>query len=312
MPFHSFTHEFRALGTDIWVQVVLSDRTSRASVREASGLRSKLEAVYARFEKIFSRFDPDSDLSHCNGKLGEWCPVPDELADVARRSIEWHRRSHGYFDPRILEHLESAGYAKSFFTIDFSKLRRRPLPLPPAGRFEDSVAIQPGSIRLMAPMDFAGIAKGYITDRVADFLRAKGLRDFLLDSGGDMRAEGHDETGNDWLIDLEHARQDVSLRLSDRSVATSGITRRQWHVGGMRFHHLINPREPDRFSFDLLSVTVVGPDTETADIQAKTLFLMGQDEGLACADRHGTQAIFLSKDGVPVLSRAAQEAFLSA
>lgn len=304
MPYQSLTHEFRALGTDVWVEIVL---TEESLFNRAAGIRPELEAFYARFERIFSRFDSKSELSRCNTALGEWQAVSPEFLKVAEQAVVWHDRSRGYFDPRIIEHLRAVGYGKSFAETDFSRSRRLKIPAPPAGRLSDSIAWKGGELRLLVPMDFSGIAKGFITDRAAEFLRQEGFGNFLLDSGGDIYASGHDEIGNRWHIALEHATEEIAFYLSDQSIATSGITRRQWHIEGMRFHHLINPYAPERFSFDLLSVTVVSDDTETADILAKTLFLMGREAGCGFADREGIPAVFLLRDGTPVYSQASKE-----
>ena len=304
MPLPTITREFKAIGTDIWVEIVLSGEYQSA---KALTVLDAIEKRYRDLTRVFSRFDPESDLSRCNRHLGTSQSVAPELTTVANRALQWHKWSHGYFDPRILPHLRAAGYRENFFTSLFSAFKREPIPGKPTGRLADQLATGARQMMLSVPMDFSGIAKGFITDQAVTLVQQFGFHDFLIDSGGDMYASGHDELGSPWLIDLENANRRIAFHLSSRSIATSGITRRQWHIEGSHFHHLINPFEPEVFRFDLLSVTAEGPTTETADIRAKTLFLMGEESGLAFAEAEAIPAVFLHKDSSVTISSSAKK-----
>ncbi len=304
MPLPTITREWKAIGTDIWVEIVLPGDYQSAKALAAI---DAVEKRYRDLTQVFSRFDPESELSRCNTNLGTPQSVSPELITTAERSLRWHQWSRGYFDPRILPHLRAAGYREDFFTSLFSLLKGESIPKKPEGRLADQLSIDGQRITLSVPMDFSGIAKGFITDAAATLIKQFGFGDFLIDSGGDMYASGHDELGTPWLIDLENASRRIAFRLSDQSIATSGITRRQWHIEGAHFHHLINPFEPETFHFDLLSVTAQGPTTEAADIRAKTLFLMGETAGLAFANEKNIPAVFLRKDASATLSESAKQ-----
>jgi thiamine biosynthesis lipoprotein len=131
-------------------------------------------------------------------------------------------------------------------------------------------------IQFDVPMDFSGIAKGYILDIMAQRLARDGWNDFLVDAGGDMVVNGKNRKGSNWHIDIENIPEgELLIKVSGKAIATSGITRRQWESpDGKRYHHLIHPKHPYSFSFDLLSVTAISTSAERADFLAKTLFLM--------------------------------------
>ena len=157
-------------------------------------------------------------------------------------------------------------------------------------------------------MDFSGIAKGYITDKITEFLSRQGWENFLVDSGGDIYAKGFDEQKEKWKIGLEgFPEEKIILRLSGEAVATSGITRKKWESNGKKFHHLINPHNFKRFDFDLKSVTVIQKNTIDADVWAKVLFLQGKEEGIKLSDRKKIQSLFLDCKGNLYLSQAAKK-----
>jgi thiamine biosynthesis lipoprotein ApbE len=245
--------------------------------------------------------------------------------DVSQKALCYFEKTGGFFDPRVIEVLESVGYDRNFEEIiphchsresgnpDKKNNSEFHIPASPAGRkrgmtldqesLEKDIIIKKDKILFNRRMDFSGIAKGYITDKAADFLKSRGFQNFLIDSGGDMYAAGFDGDDNPWNISIEGTDDNkLNFLLSDRGVATSGITRRKWEGNGKKFHHLINPKNPQEFLFDLKTATVISENTEKADIWAKTLFLMGKDKGLEFSNENGIASVFLDYKGNVFLS----------
>jgi FAD:protein FMN transferase len=268
--------EFKCLGTHIDIQIVAKNAKefpdAKQDLREA-------QKQYQEFEKIFSRFDSSSELSNFNTHLGVFLPASKELKEVALESLKFYSKTRGYFDPRIIGFLECAGYDKDFKSIYCFKVYEKEKSANFFSRnlFED-LAIEKNRICFKARMDYSGIVKGYVTDFMAKILSEKGWENFLVDSGGDMFFSGKDEENNVWTVNIEGVTNEkIIFRLLNKGIATSGISRRKWEKNGKRFHHLINPKNPEIFSFDLKSVTVIAPSTTKADVLAKMLFLMGKD-----------------------------------
>jgi len=290
-----FERNFRALGTNIELKLVLSDEGEK---HKAENDFKKLVQEYARLEKIFSRFDPESELSYLNSHLDEFRNVSREMMDVAERSLKYHKKSEGLFDPRIIDKLEQSGYGVDFHGAEFP----RPCKLDDMesieGDLSEDIMIEGSKLKIRNRIDLSGIAKGYITDQAVIWLREKGWNDFLLDSGGDMFLSGSDENENRWRIEIEGFPDgQMILELSERAIATSGISRRQWTLEGKRFHHLINPKAPEEYSFEIKSVSAIAPTVEEADFWAKYLFLLGRENGMEVCRSQNVPGLFLTYQG---------------
>lgn len=285
------------MGTEAYLEIVHrkgESRKANASIKKA---------VTLCFEKIkiFSRFDPESELSIFNRNLGVFRDASPDMLTIALHALSYHKESDGLFDPRILSILEDIGYRNDFSSRDTSQNappKFFPTSIAPLRR---DLILWGEAIQFKVKMDFSGIAKGYILDTMAKHLENDGWKNFLVDSGGDMVVRGTNRKGKPWQIDIENIpNNSLLLEISNKGIATSGITRRQWvSTGGQRFHHLIHPKRPDTFAFDLLSVTAVSASAERADFLAKTLFLMGKKRGLSCAKKYSIPAIFVEDGKTP-------------
>lgn len=285
--------EFKALGTDIYFQLVF-----KKEALDAKKELAELQAFYLGQEKIFSRFDVESELSFLNANLGKFHRASTDFLQVAKKSLYYHQLTGGLFDPRIIETLEKIGYRKDFKTLDLANIEIKNTKRELFGELEKDLIIKNAKIKFLRRMDFSGIAKGYITDRAGAILQAKGRANFLIDSGGDMLAWGNDDKNENWKIDVEGvAEKKLLLALKNEAIATSGIGKRKWESGGKRVHHLINPRDSENFSFDLQSVTVVASNVTEADVWAKVLFLMGKENGQKLAQEKKLKSIFLDYRG---------------
>jgi len=296
-----FEKEFRALGTDAYIGIVAPGACSEKiflSFDEA-------ENICREKESILSRFDPESELSKLNDNLGIFHEAGADILYLVQKSLEYYLKSERIFDPRILEELEGIGYKLNFkdnifdkkgdfSTVTFNK------------DLKEDLIIEEKRIKFNRKMDFAGVAKGYIVDKVVEGLRLGGWKDFLVDLGGDMYASGLNRRGERWGIALEGSRNENEIieEISNEGIATSGNTRKHWDINGKKFHHLINPRDADRFSFKLKSVTVTADTAEEADVMAKVLFLMGLEDGLNFADKHKIRGIFLKNSKEIIKSKA--------
>lgn len=289
--------EWHTLGTDIYLQIV-GDDLKNPRIKKVF---LAVEDIYDRQEKIFSRFNKESELSNINSHLGKLFDSSSDILYLAKKSLEYYKESDGLFDPRILETLEKIGYDRSFSKKDFSSDEINGIlsAEEETTQLGSDLIIKDSRIKFQKRMDFSGVAKGYITDQVADFLKLQGFQNFLIDSGGDMFAAGKNNFDNPWGIALEGSpnENESLLKISDQAVATSGNVRRNWRKGEKKFHHLINPHQLNNFSFDLKSVTVIEKNVERADVWAKILFLLGLEKGIEKAKEKKISAFFLKQNG---------------
>lgn len=287
---------FKALGTDISIQIISDD--------VADGLENEIKNFYFKKEKIFSRFLENSELGKLNKNLGRYNSVSADILEVVRKCLEYNKTTENYFDLRIIEILENIGYDRDFKSINVIEKKSETVQ-PLQNSLADDLRIQGGKVFFGTRMDFSGIAKGYITDKMVEYLSEKGYENFLVDSGGDIRVSGRDEKRENWRISLEGiAEEKILLEMNNDfpAVATSGVTRRKWENKKGKFHHLINPKNPSNFSFDLKTVTVVAKTCEEADVWAKVLFLMGKEKGMKFSEDNDIKSLFWDYKGNIFLS----------
>lgn len=296
---------FKSLGTDIHIEIVCRDEGE--TLRAVKDI-NEAQAIYAAQEKIFSRFDSESELGFFNSNLGLWHEASSDFIEVSKKVIEYYDLSDGIFDPRVIDVLEGVGYKESFEKKNFRHDEKGDYQMIFQKKLEEDLLIDGRKIMFRSKMDLSGIAKGYITDKVSRFFEGNGWHDFLADSGGDIFSSGRNEEGGKWRIGFEDLPEEkIEIFLENEAVATSGTGRRKWELGGKHFHHLINPKDPENFLFDLRSVSVIARNVEEADFWAKYLFILGKEKGLEEAREKGIKAIFLDRRGNALVTKNFKE-----
>ncbi|OGI25888.1 MAG: hypothetical protein A3J76_05150 [Candidatus Moranbacteria bacterium RBG_13_45_13] len=299
------------MGTDIYLELVLNEGSGER-IRKAECDLKEARDIYRKKEKIFSRFDPESELSRLNKKLSSWQDASPDMLYLSGRALYYNKISGGLFDPRIIDILERIGYCGDFKTRNFSSVRIPPLFSSLKTGLAEDLRLSGQKIFFGRRVDFSGIAKGYITDCVAKFLKKQGWKNFLADAGGDMNISGSNSRGKKWRIAIEGiSEKKLTLETSNCGIATSGISRKKWQIKGKKFHHLVNPQNPNHFSYKLRTVSVIARSAEEADGRAKTLVLMGKKKGMEFANQNKIAAVFLDYRGNIFISAEARKYIIS-
>lgn len=151
-------------------------------------------------------------------------------------------------------------------------------------------------------LDFSAVAKGYGVDLVGLYLESQGVRNYLIEIGGEMLGKGKNNTGDFWRVGINTPREEapvnafeVVVALEDRALATSGNYRIFYeNEAGSRYAHIINPKTGFSEQSNLLSVSVFAPNCATADGFATGFMTMGLDAALEIADADETiEAAFI-------------------
>lgn len=298
--------QFDSLGTGIDVQIIVG---SEGEKKIAEKNIQEIKSLYTKFGSIFSRFDSNSELSKLNSSIGEFSTASPYMREVAAIVLKFNKETNTLFDPRVLSVLEKNGYSDDFKRGErkFGRNVDEKFLFFDRNLTED-LKVDGDKIFFGVKMDFSGIAKGYITDKIVELLVGQQWENFLVDSGGDMFMRGVDERNKKWTVSVEGINErKLMLALSGKAVATSGIGRRRWEIEGKRMHHIVNPKNPQQFLFDLKSVSVIADSVVEADVWAKTLFLMGKKDGMIYAREHYVGAIFLDYRGTVWISPKAKE-----
>lgn len=142
-------------------------------------------------------------------------------------------------------------------------------------------------------LDASSIAKGYMSDVVADFLTAQHVENYMVEIGGEIALNGHNPRNTDWSIGISRPVPDslardndfqAYLHLSHGGLATSGNYRNFYDKGGKRYAHTIDPHTGYPIQRDVLSATVIAPDCMTADAFATAFMVLGSEASLRILD----------------------------
>jgi len=284
------------MGTTYTVKVVGTPATL-----DAQALQRELDAVLASIDAEMSTYRPDSAISKFNATESTgWIDVPDGLARVVAASKDISERSGGAFDITLAPLIAAWGFGPSGeqsalpSASDLAALRER------VGHRLLDVRLAPPALRKQHPaltIDVNGVAPGYAVDLLAKRFEALGVRDFMIDIGGEVLARGRNSRGERWRIALERPVDTEPtpfkiLELEDASVTTSGEYRHYFDRDGQRYSHTIDPRS-GRPIESFGSVCVVGASTLAVDAWATALNVLGPEEGLRLAEREGLAAMYV-------------------
>ncbi len=264
------------------------------------------DAVFAIFQHVdatMSEWRAGSPLAELNRAAGHNAvAVPDDLRALLVRSVELAALTDGAFEPT---------WAALWGLWDF-KAKEPALPdaavLQAATRLIDYRGLviddKAGTARLARAgmkVGLGGIAKGWALDRAAAMLRARGITSFLLSAGGQVYAGGT-KGAAPWKVGVRDPRGGPDeffavIEVKDASVSTSGDYERFFEKGGVRYHHILDPKtgQPSR---GLRSATVVTADATLADALSTAVMVLGRERGLALIERlSGVEALVVDDLG---------------
>ena len=291
--------EGEALGT--FVSVICNTDMDNEEVADI------VASVDSEAKASMSIFDDESLLSRVN--RGE----TDELDRHIIRNLELSARftelSGGVYDVTVKPLTEAWGFAGE----DGDGVEPNIDSLLEFVGFDKIAIVDDRLVRQdeRVQLDFNSIAKGYTVDLVAEELESRGVSDYLVNIGGEIRCKGENREGEDWKIAIEtpydgNVAMDSYVKvlpLSNCALATSGNYRRFYYTeDGQKVAHTIDPRTGRSVISELLSVSVVAPTCAEADAAATMFMAMGSEGGALelakrCEAEYGWGYYFIYADG---------------
>ena len=259
------------------------------------------EKLCKKYESMFSNKIEDSEISRINSAGGNPVEVSKETIKLIKKGIYYSEMSDGVFDITI---------APVSNLWDFKA--ETPLVPSPEAIAEavshvnyENIIIRDNTVKLTDPhagIDLGAIAKGYIADRIKDYLEEEGVRHAMINLGGNVLAMGSKLDGSDYNIGIQEPFDETgepitSVKISDKSVVTSGIYQRYFKADGKIYHHILDPNTGYPCENNLYSVTILTDSSLTADALSTTCFLLGYDRGMKLINQlDNVDAVFITND----------------
>ena len=295
------------MGTTWNITLTLAADADLDAEQVVGGVEELLEAVNASM----STYRDDSEISRFNrSPVGEWFTISSDFYQVLSAAMAVGWESGGAYDVTVGPLVNLWGFGPP-----------GQVPEPPGDEAiaaameqvgQDYLRVDGEGYRLRKDaavyLDFSSIAKGYAVDEIARWLTSRGVENYLVEVGGEMRLSGLSPRGDSWRVAIEQpdaGQVDIarSIRLGNVGVATSGDYRNFFEVDGTRYSHSIDPRTGLPVAHELVSVTVVHPSTMLADAWATALTVLGAEDAWSVAQARGLAVYLIQRDGDSYSSR---------
>ena len=258
--------------------------------------------IAEKYENLFSVTKKGSDIYNLNHSNGQTVTLNTETVALIQEGITYAKESDGAFDLTV-------GTLSSIWQ---EAIKNKELPTEEevinalSAVSWKNIVISGNTVKLNngAKLDLGGIAKGYIADRMKEYLLEQGIQNGLINLGGNVLAVGPKSSDNPmYTIAIqtpfsEDGEAIASVKITDQSVVTSGTYQRYFKVEDHVYHHILDLTTGYPCENDLNSVTIICDKSIDGDALSTTVFLMGLKDGLKYVENlPDTEAVFITKEG---------------
>ena len=278
-------------------------------------LQNEVQAALDNINQSMSTYIEDSALSRFNASEStDWQDVPGELCHAIEAAGVVSQFTGGAFDITVSPLVDLWGFGPTGSRDTPPTDDEIDTLMDHVGYRKLEIDCNVPAIRKASPgvnVDLSAFAKGHAVDLVAELLDIRGLTNYLVEIGGELRMRGLNAKEEPWAIAVESPRRSersvqMILNLSNAAMATSGDYRNYFEADGTYYSHTIDPRTGRPISHNAASVTVVAGSAAFADAAATALLVLGPDDGLELANREDIAALFLLRLGEQFEERMSQ------
>lgn len=295
MRLKQYTQNNYGLGSDIRLSIV-----SSLSTEKVNTIFKTMWYTIFKFERQFSRFIPESELSVFNRRAGLKNYISNDFVKLLRTSENLSRRTNNLYNPFVLPALHRAGYIQSAapgYENDVQEnYSKRSVTLPERLKIgEDWAQIPHGTA-----LDLGGCGKGYLADLLATYLDSQKTDGYWLSLGGDIITKGLDENNTAIQVAIQSAKNpqirhhnQITCPVSTLAIATSGtFVRENQKNTGLR-HHIIDPQTTRPANTDVVLATVCASSAVLADVLASCAVILGSKEAVPFLIKQGASSVLL-------------------
>lgn len=290
------------LNTAVTITVYDSDDTD---------LLTECMALCDKYEKIFSRTDADSELYKLNHRkltavngTADTFQLSEPLAELIRTGLSYCESSEGAFDIAIEPLTSLWDFTSDNPEVPSNSQIQKALPLCDYHNITFSEN-NPDQVTLKTAetaIELGAIAKGYIADRLKEYLLSQDVHSAIINLGGNVLCIGSKPDGTPFKIGIQKPFADRSetiavMDITDKSVVSSGVYERCFEQDGILYHHLLDPKTGYPYANDLIAVTIISDSSADGDALSTSCFALGLEKGLELADSlDGVEAFFVTSD----------------
>ena len=269
-------------------------------------IEKEVEDTRAKANKILSNWDKNSEISIIN-KLNKTTAIKisDELNEVLKTANKINVKSNGFFDVTLDPVIELWGFGyKSQQIKKIPTEQQIKSKLSMVGQstllninYENN-ELRKKNINLK--INLSSIGKGFGIDLIGRKLDELGIRNYLINIGGDILTKGHNKKRENWVIGIENPNLNAKLikeivNITNKGLATSGDYKNFFTESGKRYSHIINPNTGKPITHKTKSVTVIHDNSMKADAWATALLALGSVDGLKIAEKEKLAVLFIDK-----------------
>ena len=273
-------------------------------------LQPQVEAILGEVDRQLSTYRSDSDIERFNRLPGNSCQaMPAPVLRLVAFGEQLSQASNGAYDLTVEPLMDLWGFGPQ------GRAERVPDPTRLAD-VRQRVGHQHLHIEedrlckdVAAEVDFNSIAAGYAVDRISEHFQALGLKDFLVEATGELKAMGHKADGSPWRVGLEAPRDDEQVAervvtLDGYGMSTSGDYRNYFEQDGRRYSHTFDATTGAPILHNLASVTVIDRSALVADGLSTLLLILGPEKAWDYAQTHKIAAFFVIRDDKTFIIRS--------
>ena len=266
-----------------------------------------LDKVFKRIieiEDLVSINKDNTEITNLNKNAGiKGVKLSEDSFNIIKKGLEYSKLSNGGYDVSIgpLVKLWSIGLPEAkvpnkdeiknvINKIDYKKVK--------VNDETKEVFLEDKGMML----DLGSIAKGYAADEIVKVLKENNVKQAIIDLGGNIYALGLKDGDKDWKVGIQDPfteRGNVvgSVEVSNKSVVTTGIYERFIEKDGVKYHHILNPKDGYPYKTDIAGVSIIADKSVDADGLSTLVFTKGLNEGIKfIEDLDGVDAIFITND----------------
>ena len=246
-------------------------------------LQDEIEKELRKVDDEFSMFNSQSVVAQIN--RGEKPKLSDNFKDVFKLARQVSDDTHGAFDITVAPLVNAWGFGFKHEQMPTKQQVDSLMQLIGMQYVElkdDIITMKKKGMML----DFSAIAKGYGVDVIARLLEHHGIKDFMVEIGGEITTSGINPERVPWKIGVNKPNEDALneshelqtiLNVTDKSMATSGNYRNFYIKGGKKYAHTIDPKTGYPVQHTLLSATVLTDRCAKADAYATSFMVLGME-----------------------------------